>query len=216
MQQARRGRGPFCVHACHHPARSAGKGYSARAAPGVTVVAKATVGRKGGTSMTATLPSRKESARTRPAEELAFQPSHDTSIGVELELQILDRETGDLAPGAVPLLKAAAEEALPGMSAELMQSMIEVKTGICHSVAEARDELLPTLKKLSHLATSLGYDLAMAGTHPFHRTTTSAVFPAERYERIMDRLAWLTYQRVVFGLHIHVGVPSGDRAIAVI
>ena len=66
-----------------------------------------------------------------------------------------------------------------------------------------------------HLESLLGYELALGGTHPFHRSGTSAVFPAERYERIMERLAWLTYQRVVFGLHIHVGVPSGDTAVAV-
>src|SRR5262249_15215538 len=100
-------------------------------------------------------------------------------------------------------------------SAELMQSMIEIKTGVCATAAAAREELLPALRRLSHIANSLGYDLAMAATHPFHRPHTSAVFPDERYERIMDRLAWLAYQRVLFGLHIHVGVPSGDLAIAI-
>jgi carboxylate-amine ligase len=153
--------------------------------------------------------------RASVRDDLTFQPSPEISVGVELELQILDRESGDLTSGAVPLIKAAAEEGLSGVTAELMQSMIEVKTGVCRTTLEARDQLLPVLKRLSNIATSMGYDLAMAGTHPFHRTSTSAVSPDERYERIMDRLAWLTYQRVLFGLHIHVGVPSGDRAIAV-
>src|SRR5262249_14631569 len=102
-----------------------------------------------------------------------------------------------------------------GSAAEVMEWMMELKTGGCRNAIEARDEILPVLRRLHNIASSLGYDLAMGGTHPFHRTGTSAVFPAERYERIMDRLAWLTYQRVLFGLHIHVGVPSGDRAIAV-
>src|SRR5262245_56052023 len=149
-------------------------------------------------------------------DDLTFKSSHYPSLGVELELQILDRESGDLASGAVPLLKACAQEKLEGVAAELMQSMFEVKTGICGNVKEVRDVLLPRLQKASNIASSLGYDLAMAGTHPFHRTSGSAVFPGERYERIADRLAWLTYQRVVFGLHVHVGVPSGDQAIGVI
>lgn len=149
-------------------------------------------------------------------DDLIFRPSQHTSLGVELELQILDRESGDLASGAVPLLKACAQEKLEGVSAELMQSMFEVKTGICANVRAVRDELLPRLQKAGNIASSLGYDLAMAGTHPFHRTSGSAIFPAERYERIADRLAWLTYQRVVFGLHVHVGVPSGDKAMGVI
>jgi carboxylate-amine ligase len=155
-------------------------------------------------------------ARPTSSDDLGFRPSLDPTLGVELELQILSRETGDLAPGAVPLLKACAQEGISGVSAELMQSMFELKTGVCANVAAVRDELTPRLRKIANIARSLGFDLAMSGTHPFHRTSGSVVYPDERYERIMDRLAWLTYQRVVFGLHVHVGVPSGDKAIAVI
>lgn len=151
-----------------------------------------------------------------PAQTLDFKPSLETTLGVELELQILDPETGDLAPGSVPLLKAVEQEGLEGVVEELMQSMIEVKTGICSDVSSVRDELFPRLRKLNNIASSLGYDLAMSATHPFHRTTGSVIYPAERYERIKDRLAWLISQRVVFGMHVHVGVPSGDMAIAVI
>src|ERR671926_392412 len=60
-----------------------------------------------------------------------------------------------------------------------------------------------------------GAGLALAGTHPFHQTSTSVVYPAERYERVLERLAWLAYQRVVFGLHVHVGVPGGEQALGV-
>jgi len=148
-------------------------------------------------------------------EDLTFHGSTTPTLGVELELQILDRESGDLTPGAVRILKLCEEEKVEGVSAELMQSMFEIKTGVCHSVHEVREQLLPRLRKTRALAASLGFELAMGGTHPFHRSGTSAVFPAERYERIMERLAWLTYQRVVFGLHIHVGVPGGDMAVAV-
>jgi carboxylate-amine ligase len=135
---------------------------------------------------------------------------------VELELQILDRETGDLAPGSVPILQACAQEGVPGVSAELMQSMLEVKTDVCKDVQQVRDELYPSLRRVRNIASSLGYELALGGTHPFHRPSTSAVFPAERYERIRDRLAWLIYQRVVFGVHVHVGVPSGEMALGAI
>ena len=150
-----------------------------------------------------------------PTDELAFKGSPEPSLGVELELQIIDRESGDLAPGAVRILKLCEEQKIEGVAAELMQSMLEVKTGVCKNVDEAREQLLPRLRQVRILASSLGYELALGGTHPFNRAAAAAVFPAERYERIMERLAWLTYQRVVFGLHVHVGVPSGDTAVAV-
>jgi carboxylate-amine ligase len=148
-------------------------------------------------------------------EDLDFRGSPGPSLGVELELQILDKETGDLSPGAVRLLKACEEEEIDGVSAELLQSTIEVKTDVCRSVAEVRDTLFPRLRKVRNLAGSMGYDLGLGGTHPFNKTSTSVVFPAERYERVQDRMAWLTYQIVVFGLHVHVGMPDGDMAIGV-
>jgi glutamate---cysteine ligase / carboxylate-amine ligase len=154
--------------------------------------------------------------RASKSEELVFHGSHGPLLGVEIELQILDRDSGDLAPGAVRILKACEEEAIEGTSAELMQSMLEIKTGVCGSVDEVRDQLFARVKRVRNIASSLGFELAMAGTHPFHRTATSTVFPAERYEKILDRLAWLTYQRVMFGLHVHVGMPSGDLAIGAI
>lgn len=149
------------------------------------------------------------------SDALTFQGSPENTLGVELELQITDRESGDLSSGAVPILRACAEEHIDGPTAELMQSMLEVKTGICRTVNDAKNELAPALKKVHNIASSMGYDLALGATHPWHRTMNSVVFPAERYESVQDRLAWITYQRVVFGLHVHVGVPSGDIAIAI-
>ncbi len=153
--------------------------------------------------------------RPHPGRELDFRPSVGPSLGVELELLVLDPRTRDLAPGSVRLLEACAAEGVPGVTAELMQSMIEVKTGVCQDVAEVRGQLVPSLRRLHGVARSLGYGLALAGTHPFHQTSASVVFPAERYERVLERLAWLAYQRVVFGLHVHVGVPGGDAALGV-
>ena len=150
------------------------------------------------------------------SDELQFHPSEHQYFGVEVELQILDRETGDLAPGAPRILKACEQDGVMGMAAELMQSMLEVKTDICKNVDEAKQQLYTRLGRARNIASSLGYELAMASTHPFHRTTTSTVFPAERYEKILERLQWLTYQRVMFGLHVHVGMPDGDAAIGVI
>ncbi|HXY34914.1 MAG TPA: YbdK family carboxylate-amine ligase [Planctomycetaceae bacterium] len=149
------------------------------------------------------------------AEEMLFRPSPATTVGAELELMVLDPHSGDLAPGAVRLLKTCAEESIENVSAELMQSMIELKTGVCGNVADVRDQLVPRLRRVRNIARSMGYELAMSATHPFHRASNSAVSPSERYDRLVDRLAYLIHQRVVFGLHIHVGLPSGDMALGV-
>jgi carboxylate-amine ligase len=149
------------------------------------------------------------------SEEMVFHPSSTPTVGAELELMLLDPDSGDLAPGAVRLLKACAEESIENVSAELMQSMIEVKTGVCGKVTDVRDQLVGRLRRIRNIARSMGYQLGMSGTHPFHRPSNSAVSPSERYERLVDRLAYLIHQRVVFGLHVHIGVPSGDLALGV-
>src|SRR6266480_3823852 len=105
------------------------------------------------------LPAGSEKPLDPPSKEddLIFRGSSAPTLGVELELQILDRESGDLAPGAVRILKLCEEEKLEGVSAELMQSMFEVKTSVCNNVHEVRDQLLPRLRKARIIAASLGY-----------------------------------------------------------
>lgn len=160
--------------------------------------------------------SKAELSAKDASETLTFHGSEANSLGVELELQIIDPHTSDLAAGSVRILKLCQEERLTNVTAELMQSMIEVKTGVCRNVQEVKEQLWPLLRKVRNLASSLGYNLALGATHPFNRGLSGVVFPTERYEQIQDRLAWLTYQRVVFGLHVHVGVPNGDIAMGVI
>jgi glutamate---cysteine ligase / carboxylate-amine ligase len=169
-----------------------------------------------GLSMSGIQVTAEGSEQASTASELTFQSSSEATIGVELELQIIDRESRDLAPGAVRILKECESEGIPNVTAELMQSMIELKTGVCQNVREAHNELIVNLRRVRNIASSLGYEIAMGGTHPFHRAGGDIVFPAERYERIQERLSWLAYQRVVFGLHVHVGVPGGDMAMGVI
>jgi carboxylate-amine ligase len=145
-----------------------------------------------------------------------FQPCTQPSIGVELELQVLDRDTGDLAPGALRILQECDAAGLDGVSGEFLLSMLEVRSDVCANVAGLRDNILPRLRQVRNIASSLGYDLALSGTHPFARPTMAAIAPGERYQRIQRHHGWLAYQEAVFGLHIHVGVPNGDAAIGVI
>ena len=163
------------------------------------------------------LPNPLESVGSRhPASTLSFLPSPAVSLGVELELQVVDRDTGELAPGGPRILEACAAQGLDGVDGELLMFMLEVKTGVCPDVAAVRADLFPRLAQVRRTAAALGYDLALGGTHPFSRVGNDAVTPTERYRQISDRQAGLTHQMGVFGLHVHVGVPDGERAIGLI
>jgi carboxylate-amine ligase len=149
-------------------------------------------------------------------EDLSFRGSTAGTIGVEVELQVLDHQTGDLAPGAQRILDACIEEKIEGISGEFLLSMLEVRTGVCENVGQVRDTLAPLIQRVRHIASSVGFDIGFGGTHPFGRPAMSAVSPSERYQRIQKRQAFMAYQEAVYGLHVHVGVPSGDAAIGVI
>jgi len=165
---------------------------------------------------TATRYQTRPASRFGPFEDLHFCGSAENTVGVELELQILDRDSGDLSPGAERILAACAEEGLEAVTAEFLQCQIEVKTGVCPDAAAAQEQLFRLLRRVRNIAGSLGFDLGLGGTHPFNRSATRAVFPDQRYRRISDELAWLANQGSVFGLHVHVGVPNGDLAIGII
>lgn len=152
--------------------------------------------------------------QTYHGETLAFEPSSDTTLGVELELQILDpdRDIGELVPGAARILDACKEEELEGIDGEFLLSMIEVKTGVCRNVAEVKDSLFSLLRRLRNIAGAVGYELALGGTHPFSNPCRTAISSGERYERIRKRQGWMAYHEAIFGLHVHVGVPDAERA----
>src|SRR4030095_3461150 len=158
-----------------------------------------------------------KTAATESTEEvdLTFRPSPETTLGIEIEMPVLDKEDFHLVPGAPRILEACREEGLEGVSAELMQSMLEVRTGVCHTVKEAREQIVATITRARNIAGSLGYDLALFGTHPFQRINASALTEDPRYARIANKLGWITYHRVAFGLHVHIGVGGGGGGEAI-
>ncbi|MFL5244857.1 MAG: YbdK family carboxylate-amine ligase [Gemmataceae bacterium] len=165
--------------------------------------------------MKAALTETKLHPQIPPLEDFSFVGSPDTTLGVELELQIIDPDSGDLVPGALRILDACAEENIEGVSGEFLLSMLEIKTAVCGNVAEVKDALVRTFSQVRNIAYSLGYDLAIGGTHPFARPCTSAISPEDRYQRLRKEQGWLAYQEAIFGLHVHVGVPGALEAIGV-
>jgi carboxylate-amine ligase len=165
--------------------------------------------------MTASNAAMSSAIAAEPLEDLTFHGGPETTLGVEIELQILDRQTGELAPGATRILQACQDEGIDGVTGEFLLSMLEVKTDVCRNTAEVRDTLAPRLKHVQNVAHTLGFDLASGGTHPAARSSMSAVFPGERYQRMQKHQGWLAYQEACYGLHVHVGVPDGERAVGV-
>ncbi|MHC4910266.1 MAG: carboxylate-amine ligase, partial [Planctomycetota bacterium] len=142
-----------------------------------------------------------------------FNGNDSHTLGVEIELQLVDRETGALTNRVEEILGRVPTELEPFIKPEFMQSYCEINTGVCHTVAEIERDLKEKLRWMHDTADELGVDILWGGTHPFSLWSDQKISRGERYAWLMDTMQYVARRLVVFGLHIHVGVDSGDKAI---
>lgn len=132
------------------------------------------------------------------------------TLGVEMEFQLLDAETGTLAPRALELMQLIDD---PCIDKEFFMSTLEIVTGVCNDMHEAVDQLGKVLDKITPVAESIGVAFASTGTHPLGDYNDSIITPTGRYYELVERNQWVTRRMAVYGMHIHVGVLNGDEGI---
>jgi carboxylate-amine ligase len=153
---------------------------------------------------------------------MAIQFTHNErpTIGIEVELHLVDAETGALVSAATEILAEmgaghpGAEH--PRAKHELFQSTVEIITGVCDTPAEAHRDLRATLDELSEVAAKRGVVAISSGTHPFGLASDQLVSPAPRYHALIEAMQWPARRLLICGMHVHVGVPDGERAITTI
>ncbi|MES2855585.1 MAG: YbdK family carboxylate-amine ligase [Bdellovibrionota bacterium] len=142
---------------------------------------------------------------------LHFAESQPLTLGVEVELQLLNSETLDLTTAALEILENYPNS--ERVKAELFQSMLEINTGICKDAHDVRKDLKGSMGEIRTLCKKMGLRVASAGTHPFANYSHRVLHPAPRYQELIDRNQWIARRLMIFGLHVHVGMRSGEHAI---
>ena len=143
-----------------------------------------------------------------------FGKSAALSLGVELELQLVNTVDFDLTSSANDLLVLLSRKPFPGtVTPEITQSMIEIATGIQTEHAPLLAELRGMRDTLTAACDRLNIGIAGGGTHPFQRWSEQRVFDKPRYQEISQLYGYLAKQFTVFGQHVHVGCASGDDAL---
>jgi carboxylate-amine ligase len=151
---------------------------------------------------------------------IEFTHNPRPTVGIEMELHVVDRETGELVAAANQLLEELGA-AHPGgehpkAKHELFQSTVEIITGVCDTPAEAGDDLRETLAELRNAAARRDLTLMSSGTHPFGLAREQLVSPDPRYRELIESMQWPARRLLICGLHVHVGVRDGARAIEII
>ena len=144
-----------------------------------------------------------------PRMEHAFGSSAPFTIGIEEEYQLVSAESHELVP-RFDEIAAEADDAR--VRQELMTSVLEAATGIHERVAEAIDEVRQIRRHMRDAAARRGARIASAGTHPFSRWEQQEITDTPRYQGVVEELRWVAEQVAIFGLHVHVAVPTPDAA----
>jgi carboxylate-amine ligase len=142
----------------------------------------------------------------------AFGRGQPFTIGIEEEYQLLSAESHELVPRFDEIAEEAADERV---RQELMTSVLEAATGVHETVAAAVDEVREMRRRLAEAAGRRNALIASAGTHPFSRWEHQEITDTPRYQGVVEELRWVAEQVAIFGLHVHVAVPSPDAAAAV-
>ncbi|QDU46991.1 Carboxylate-amine ligase YbdK [Symmachiella dynata] len=146
---------------------------------------------------------------------LEFKRNDYPTVGVEIELQLVDAETMALSNSISDILAELPAEIEARVKPELMQSYLEINTGICNTVNDVERDLRSVLQQVEAITDNLNLKLFWGATHPFSSWRDQKITVNDRYYRLVELMQDVARRLVTFGLHVHVGVDTGDKAIMI-
>jgi carboxylate-amine ligase len=151
--------------------------------------------------------------------QIPFSSSPRTSLGIEWELELVDPRSRELASAASDLLaelSAPHGDEHPKAKHELLESTVEIITGVCLTVSEAKADLAATLAEVVAAAEKRGLGVMCSGTHPITDWATQEISPNPRYAKLVEQMQWLARRLQIFGVHVHIGVRSPGKVIPIV
>lgn len=113
-------------------------------------------------------------------------------------------------------LRALFDQLSGHAGAETHEAAIELATSPHANVEDAGEEVATLRAALSRELESAGLLAAAAGTHPSAMWNDTRVSGGARYQLILQTMRELARREPTFALHVHVGVPDPDDAIALL
>ncbi|MBC7686424.1 MAG: glutamate--cysteine ligase [Bdellovibrionales bacterium] len=151
-----------------------------------------------------------------PAFLPPFMASQLGTMGIELELMVLDRLTYDLMPAAPDILRLLDMQSKKWVATpEITTSMLEVATSILHGYDGAAAEIEEIRASVQRAAFQVGAAISGGGAHPFQKWNEQRIYPKERYRESAKKYGYLAKMFTVFGMHVHIGIPNADDAIRI-
>ena len=143
-----------------------------------------------------------------------FDDDHFT-LGIEEEYLLVDRESFDLAEAPADLMEACTAELEGQVSPEFLKCQIEVGTGICPTIADARTDLKRLRATVADCAGRFGLAPIAVSCHPFADWKDQPHTDRDRYNQLARDLGGVVERMLICGAHCHVGLPDEDLRIDV-
>ncbi len=144
-----------------------------------------------------------------------FNSNPSPTIGVELELQLLDADTLNLTGVANDVLKNKHPSFGERIKQEFIQSMIEINTDICSSISDVEKDLMETIKHLESILPHNNATFLCSSLHPFAKGNEQKIMDHPRYKRIMNDLQLVGRRFITQGLHVHIGVDDPEKSVTI-
>ena len=147
-------------------------------------------------------------------EKIKFTPSKEPTVGVEVESQIVDKSTGNLVNIAENIVNGYGNE--ERVKHELYLSTVEVTSSPALDTNNTYSELSSIFEDILELANKNNAGLIATGTHPFALYEDQVITNVNpRYEEFANKYGWAVRRLLTFGMHVHVGMDSKEKAVAV-
>ncbi len=142
-----------------------------------------------------------------------MSPDFPFTIGIEEEYQVVDPETRELRSYITQVLERGRMILSEQIKPEMHQSIVEVGTRPCRTVQEARAEVVKLRSTIASLSAQHGLRILAAGTHPISSWMNQEITPFERYKGVVEEMQELALRLLIFGMHVHVGMPNNEVSI---
>jgi len=147
-------------------------------------------------------------------EKITFKPSVKPTVGIEIEAQLIDKKSSNLINVAEEIVNKYGDE--ERVKHELYLSTVEVTSSPALDTNDTYKELSKILKKVLEIANKNGAGIISSGTHPFALYEDQKITQVNpRYQEFAETYGWAVLRLLTFGMHVHVGIDSKEKAVAV-
>ncbi len=145
--------------------------------------------------------------------KLDFKPSKPFTVGAELEVQLVDRETYALSNSSKIIFENLSEKFKYIVQPEVLTSMVEIVSPVCETPEEVVYHIKEALKEIDKIGENFGFRVSALGTHVFAKKEETQITAKDRYLELLKELQIVLRQFLIYGFHIHVGFPDKESAV---